>query len=320
MIAQRPDGTGRSCERRRRLPFPDGVRRATPAHRPLAPSPPDWPSAGSRPGRWWSSPTSGLRVHGRQWLVTDYFPEISSSTSTCPLAASWPTPRRGHRRGRARPARLHRRVHASLVAPARGLPRPGVRAAISGLARLPDDVVAAGVERLRTTSPPERCRAHADLLGQDRDAGYRLVVTPAAPEPGHPEPSCGCARRAAGLAHTAVADHRHRAPAAAPQHRSTAHRSTARSRRPGRERGPARRRARLCSGRTETVHTPGMDTTTTTPPRRGHDVATPQPRRYRRRSADRGGRARDPSSAGSCDERSATHRSANASRALGTSS
>ena len=57
---------------------------------------------------------------------------------------------------------------------------PAVRAGISGIARLPADVVARGVEQLRQDLADGTWQdRHADLTDLDEiDAGYRLVISP----------------------------------------------------------------------------------------------------------------------------------------------
>ena len=59
---------------------------------------------------------------------------------------------------------------------------PAVRAAISGIARLPHDVVDDAMARLRAdVASGAWNRRHRELLAQTEiDAGYRLVVVPGA--------------------------------------------------------------------------------------------------------------------------------------------
>lgn len=120
-------------------------------------------------------------VHARQWLVADYFPGVLE------LDRDVPSPQAiAHALGGGTVELLavpHDCVdgfmHAWWQRPEAYLDA-GVRAAISGLARLPGDDVAAGVERLRADLADGTWAArHADLLDRtELDAGYRLVVSP----------------------------------------------------------------------------------------------------------------------------------------------
>lgn len=130
--------------------------------------------------------TFDFEVHGRQWLVTDYFPEMLQFDTDLPAPAALADALGG---GTVEVVPVPRDctdgfMHAWWCRPEAYLD-PGVRAAISGLARLPDDVVAAGVERLaEDLASGAFAERHADLLAQDAiDGGYRLVVSPGAHPP-----------------------------------------------------------------------------------------------------------------------------------------
>ena len=188
MIAQRPGTATREVVRAvaGTLPFPDGTFDAATALLTVH----HWPDidAGlAEVRRVTAGPvvlfTFDYAVHGRQWLVTDYFPEMLQFDVDLPAPAALAEALGG---GTVEVVPVPRDctdgfMHAWWCRPEAYLD-PGVRAAISGLARLPDDVAAAGVERLRddlaTGAFGER---HADLLARDAiDAGYRLVVSPGA--------------------------------------------------------------------------------------------------------------------------------------------
>jgi hypothetical protein len=119
--------------------------------------------------------------HARQWLVTDYLPEMAALDVDTPgpdaIAAALgggtvdvlPVPHDC----------TDGFCHAWWRRPAAYLD-PGVRAAISGIARLPDAVVARAVADLRRDLATGAWhRRYADLLdATEIDAGYRLVVAP----------------------------------------------------------------------------------------------------------------------------------------------
>lgn len=119
--------------------------------------------------------------HARQWLVTEYLPEMAALDVDMPgpdaIAAALgggtvdvlPVPHDC----------TDGFCHAWWRRPAAYLD-PGVRAAISGIARLPDAVVSRGVADLRhDLATGAWHRRHSDLLGATEiDAGYRLVVAP----------------------------------------------------------------------------------------------------------------------------------------------
>jgi SAM-dependent methyltransferase len=120
-------------------------------------------------------------VHLRQWLVTEYLPEMAGLDTGVPapsaIAAALgggtvevlPVP---HDCTDGFCHAWWRRPHAYLD--------PGVRAAISGIARLPDDVVERAVSALRRDLADGTWhRRHAALLDrQEIDAGYRLILSP----------------------------------------------------------------------------------------------------------------------------------------------
>jgi SAM-dependent methyltransferase len=120
-------------------------------------------------------------VHDYQWLTNEYLPEIGA------LDAHNPTPAEvaealGGGSVESVPI-LHdctdgflhawwRRPHAYLD--------PAVRAGISGIARLPGEVVDRAMTRLAADlASGAWAEAHADLLDREEvDAGYRIVVSP----------------------------------------------------------------------------------------------------------------------------------------------
>jgi SAM-dependent methyltransferase len=122
-------------------------------------------------------------VHGGQWLVTDYLPAMLGLDTDVPSPAGiaealgggeveiLPVP------ADCRDGFCHawwRRPEAYL--------QPGVRAAISGIARLPGPYVADAMTRLAADLATGRWQErHADLAGRTEiDAGYRLVISPGA--------------------------------------------------------------------------------------------------------------------------------------------
>lgn len=125
--------------------------------------------------------TFDTEVHGDQWLVREYLPSMLDLDGHVPTPTAIadalgvgsvdviPVP--------------HDCVdgfcHAWWRRPDAYL-RPEVRAGISGIARLPDDVVAEAMSRLASDlESGEWRRRHADLLTwTEIDAGYRLVVSP----------------------------------------------------------------------------------------------------------------------------------------------
>lgn len=120
-------------------------------------------------------------VSSAQWLVADYFPTMAAFDTHLPapeaLAAAL-----GDGTVEVLPVPhdcVDGFMHAWWRRPEAYL-EPDVRAAISGLARLPDDEVAAGVEQLRADiASGAWADRHADLLDRtELDAGYRLVVSP----------------------------------------------------------------------------------------------------------------------------------------------
>ena len=125
--------------------------------------------------------TFDQRVHLEQWLVTDYLPAMAA------LDGDLPTPRAiaaalGGGRVEVVPVPHDCRdgfCHAWWRRPSAYL-APGVRAGISGIARLPEPIVARAMARLdRDLRDGTWERAHADLLDREWiDGGYRLVVSP----------------------------------------------------------------------------------------------------------------------------------------------
>lgn len=122
-------------------------------------------------------------VHLDQWLVTDYLPEMADLDEDLPppdavadmLGGGWvdvlPIP---HDCLDGFCHAWWRRPHAYLS--------PAVRAGISGIARLPSDVVEQAMARLeRDLDDGTWASAHADLLDRGSiDGGYRLVISPGA--------------------------------------------------------------------------------------------------------------------------------------------
>ena len=120
-------------------------------------------------------------VHARQWLVTDYFPSMLDLDREVP-APDEIADALGS--GRAEVLTVPHDCsdgfcHAWWRRPEAYLD-PRVRAAISGIARLPAADVDAGVAALHADLDDGTWRRrHRDLLAQDEiDAGYRLVIRP----------------------------------------------------------------------------------------------------------------------------------------------
>ena len=118
-------------------------------------------------------------ARGGFWLTAEYFPRCS--TSTCRASRRWP--RSGSASGVPRhagadPARLPGRVPRRLLAAARGVPRPGVRGAISSFALLGRERLRSGLARLADDLGSGRWEArHGALRGRESlDLGYRLVT------------------------------------------------------------------------------------------------------------------------------------------------
>ncbi|HMQ24938.1 MAG TPA: methyltransferase domain-containing protein [Acidimicrobiales bacterium] len=186
MIAQRPASVTAEVVRAvgGALPFPNGTFDATTALLTVQ----HWPdiAAGlAEVRRVTTGPivvfTFDYDVHATQWLVDDYFPEMLQFDHHLPAPAELaehlgcgavevvPIPHDC----------VDGFMHAWWRRPEAYL-EPDVRAAISGLARLADDVVAVGVERLRADlAPGAWADRHADLLDRtELDTGYRLVISP----------------------------------------------------------------------------------------------------------------------------------------------
>ena len=118
-------------------------------------------------------------VHAKQWLVTDYLPKMVELDTDTPSPEAIADALGG---GRVEVVPVPRDCidgfcHAWWCRPEAYL-EPAVRAGISGIARLPDDVVADAMAKLGDDLATGRWHAaHADLLaGDEIDAGYRLVV------------------------------------------------------------------------------------------------------------------------------------------------
>jgi SAM-dependent methyltransferase len=147
----------------------------------------------------WPDPAAGLRelrrvtrgpvvvftfdyaVHGAQWLVTEYLPSMLELDRDTPSPTEIADALGGGRVAVVPVAAdcVDGFCHAYWRRPDAYLD-PAVRAAISGIARLPDDVVEEGMARLRADLASGAWnRRHRDLLTQTEiDAGYRLVVAP----------------------------------------------------------------------------------------------------------------------------------------------
>ena len=118
-------------------------------------------------------------VHCRQWLVTDYLPEMAD------LDGDVPTPGEiaralGGGSGTGVPVPddcLDGFCHAYWARPEAYLD-PAVRAGISGIARLPPDVVADAMARLEHDLATGRWQERHRSSAGATDAGYRLVVAP----------------------------------------------------------------------------------------------------------------------------------------------
>jgi SAM-dependent methyltransferase len=125
--------------------------------------------------------TFDRHIHGEQWLVAEYLPAMLD------LDASLPSPTaiaEGLGGGAVEVLPIpHDCVdgfcHAWWRRPEAYLD-PAVRAAISGIARLPADVVRSAMSRLSDDlAGGAWYRTHEDLLGRDEiDAGYRIVISP----------------------------------------------------------------------------------------------------------------------------------------------
>jgi SAM-dependent methyltransferase len=185
MIAQRPEGAAPAIRAdAAALPFPDNSFDAAMALLTI---------------HHWADPLAGLRElrrvtrgpivafgfeyerHADQWLVNDYLPEVASFDVDALTPADVVEALGG---GCVEVVAVpHDCVdgfcHAYWRRPAAYLD-PVVRAGISGIARLPDDVVVPAMQRLDDDlRSGEWDRRHADLLELDvLDVGYRLVVSP----------------------------------------------------------------------------------------------------------------------------------------------
>ena len=185
MVEQRPTGAATVVRAvAESLPFPDRSFDATMAILTVH----HWPDpvAGLREiQRVTSGPivvfTFDIEVHDRQWLVTDYLPEMTtldrdhlSSTQIADVLDNatievFHVPKDC----------VDGFCHAWWQRPAAYLD-PAVRAGISGIARLPVTVVDRAMHRLgRDLADGTWEHRHSPLLALDEiDAGYRLVVSP----------------------------------------------------------------------------------------------------------------------------------------------
>ena len=123
------------------------------------------------------------QVHAVQWLVAEYLPTMVRFDRDLPSPEAIADALGGGRvdsipiPADCTDGFCHawwQRPHAYLD--------PAVRASISAIARLPNDVVDDGMARLRADLASGAWeRSHGDLLARTEiDAGYRLVVSPAA--------------------------------------------------------------------------------------------------------------------------------------------
>jgi SAM-dependent methyltransferase len=124
--------------------------------------------------------TFDKEVHERQWLVTEYLPTMTELDVHLPSPATIATMLGG---GVIEVLPIpHDCIdgfcHAWWRRPEAYLD-PRVRAGISGIARLPSEVVDRGMAQLEDdVASGTWHRAHGDLLGRDEiDAGYRIVVS-----------------------------------------------------------------------------------------------------------------------------------------------
>lgn len=182
MIAQRPATVTGEVVRAvgGALPFPDAATALLTVHH--------WPDpfAGlAEVRRVTTGPvvvfTFDYAVHADQWLVADYFPEMLAFDTDLPTPAELADALGG---GTVEVVPIpvdcvDGFMHAWWRRPEAYL-EPDVRAAISGLARLGEDAIAPGVERLRADlASGAWAERHAELLDRtELDGGYRLVVSP----------------------------------------------------------------------------------------------------------------------------------------------
>jgi len=185
MIRQRPAGSAPTIRAvASALPFPDATFDAAMALLTV---------------HHWQDPAAGLRelrrithgpivvftfdhdVHGAQWLVSEYLPSMLELDRDVPSPENIAEALGGGRVDVVPVAAdcvdgfCHawwRRPHAYLD--------PAVRAGISGVARLPPDVVDDAMARLRRDLASGAWnRRHRELLDETEiDAGYRLVIAP----------------------------------------------------------------------------------------------------------------------------------------------
>ena len=185
MIRQRPAGAAPVVRGvAEALPFPDGAFDAALALLTVH----HWPA---RPAglaelrRVTSGPivvlTFDKAVHDHQWLTTEYLPEVAGLDAGHPEAAEIADALGG---GAVEPLMVPHDctdgfLHAYWRRPEAYL-RSAVRAGISGIARLPDDVVERAMARLADDLATGVWHArHQRLLSlAEVDVGYRLVVSP----------------------------------------------------------------------------------------------------------------------------------------------
>lgn len=123
--------------------------------------------------------TFDYAVHGEQWLVRDYLPEMLAFDVDVPSPEAIASMLGG---GTVETVPVPKDCsdgfcHAWWQRPAAYLD-PAVRRGISGIARLPESVVLPAMDRLAADlASGEWDRRHADLCALDAiDAGYRIVV------------------------------------------------------------------------------------------------------------------------------------------------
>ena len=185
MIRQRPAGAAPVVRGvAESLPFPDGAFDAALALLTVH----HWPDRAAGLAELRRVTTGPIVVltfdkgtHDHQWLTTEYLPEVAGLDVGHPDAAEIADALGG---GVVEPLMVPHDcsdgfLHAYWRRPEAYL-RPTVRAGISGIARLPDDVVERAMARLADDLATGAWHArHRGLLAlDDLDVGYRLVVSP----------------------------------------------------------------------------------------------------------------------------------------------
>lgn len=183
MIQQRPPGAPPALRGvGSHLPFPDASFDAAMASLTIH----HWPDPLSGLGEMRRVATGPVivftfdhEVHGAQWLVQEYLPEMLELDRDLPSPAAIADALGG---GRVEVVPVPADCtdgfcHAWWRRPAAYL-EPAVRRAISGIARLPDEVVARGMGHLEADlASGDWEHRHETLLSETSiDAGYRLVV------------------------------------------------------------------------------------------------------------------------------------------------